>query len=56
MTPTTRFVAALITAAVACGIWSIAYQISKDNCEKRGEHVEWIYGSRGSWTCDGADR
>lgn len=46
----------LIMLAVVCSIWGGVYSCSKASCEERGGHIEWVYGGRSGWTCDGADR
>lgn len=46
----------VIVLVVACSCFGVAYRWSNSNCEERGGHTEIVYGGRGGWVCDGADR
>lgn len=42
----------LIGLAITCGLWVW----TDDNCQKRGGHTELVWGGRGGWVCEGAER
>jgi hypothetical protein len=45
-------VAIVVAIVCSCGISKWV----ESNCNDRGGHVEYIYGGRGGYTCDGTDR
>jgi hypothetical protein len=49
-------VVSLLMFLAACACMGLIYHWSDDMCRERGGHTEWIYGGRGGWTCDGANR
>lgn len=46
--------AIFILIALLC--WGGVYLITDASCRDRGGHTEIVWGGRGGWTCDGANR
>lgn len=46
----------VLLLVLACVCLGLVYAWSDSMCRERGGHTEWIYGGKGGWTCDGADR
>lgn len=51
-----KLIVSLVMLVIALVCYGLVYSWSKNDCEKRGGHIEVVYGSKSGWTCDGAER
>lgn len=52
----TRIIVGAIVAVILLALCCVGNNYVTDNCKARGGHMEFIYGGKGGWICDGADR
>lgn len=54
--PAITVAVAVLLIILICTCWAGFFAVTDHDCRERGGHTEWVWGGKGGWTCDGADR